>query len=72
MKHIGAIIMKKFSYVTFITYHLHFSSKFIIATENEQIVNAPLTISKFAQSFSFFITFFVTFHKFYKCFSSSK
>lgn len=39
MKHIGAIIMKKFSYVTFITYYLHFSTVFMIATIYEQIMN---------------------------------
>lgn len=64
MKHIGAIIMKKFSYVTFITYYLHFSTVFIIAIFYEQTMNAQLTISEFTQTFVVFFTFFVNFHKY--------
>lgn len=64
MKHIGAIIMKKFSYVTFITYYLHFSTVFIIAIFYEQTMNVQLTISEFTQTFVVFLTFFVNFHKY--------
>lgn len=63
MKHIGAIIMKKFSYVTFITYYLHFSTVFMISINYERIMNIQLTISKFTQRRDVFYYFFVNFHK---------